>query len=434
MRRDIKIGIFFTGALLVLAVFIFIVGNLSNLFRRPGYPIYVRYESSLGLDKTAAVKMAGIKIGYVKDIQLEGRRSKVVLSIYPRYKIPHGSKAIQSVQGLLGEKYVDVQPSMEDEYLKPGDELVPGPSAGMDQLTPMLNALGNDLQQVAKNLREMTDKETRDNFAEAVKNLSALTGEVERLVAENRGKVSQTLTAASDTARGLDERVRELAGSFDATLGEIQKILQENRGDIRDDVAKVKEVLSKIEESVTLLNKTLDKIQKGEGSVGKAVNDEGLYNEAQGAVRSVRKIADTVSSLRPTLDVRGEYLARSRFLKGFLGVGLWYKNTAFVLAQAVRGEDPDRFTYSAQGGMRFGGFAPRAGIIESRFGAGLDYYAFHDRLVVSVEGSDFNRATSPVFRTFARFFPQKNVYVIVGLEDFTLAARREVFFGLGVGL
>ena len=434
MRRDIKLGIFFTGALLVLAVFIFVVGDLSNLFRRPGYPIYIRYESSLGLDKTAAVKMAGIKIGYVKDIQLEGRRSKVVLSIYPRYKIPHGSKAIQSVQGLLGEKYVDVQPSMEDEYLRPGDDLVPGPSAGMDQLTPMLTALGNDLQQVAKNLREMTGKETRDNVAEAAKNLAALTGEVERLLAENRGKVSQTLTAVSNTARGLDERVRELAGNFDATLGEIQKILQENRGDVRDDVAKIKELLSKIEDSLTLLNKTLDRIQKGEGSVGKALNDEGLYNEAQGAVRSVRKIADTVSSLRPTLDVRGEYLARSRFLKGFLGVGLWYRNTAFVLAQAVRGQDPDRFAYSAQGGMRLGGFAPRAGIIESRFGAGVDYYAFHDRLVLSVEGSDFNRAVSPLFRTFARFFPQKNVYVIVGLEDFTLAARREVFFGLGVGL
>jgi phospholipid/cholesterol/gamma-HCH transport system substrate-binding protein len=434
MRRELKIGIFFAGALLVLAVFIFVVGNLSNLFRRPGYPIYIRYESSLGLDKTAAVKMAGIKIGYVKDIQLEGRRSKVILSIYPRYKIPRGSKAIQSVQGLLGEKFVDVQPSMEDDFLKPGDELVPGPSSGLDELTPMLNTLGNDLQQVARNLREMTNKETRDNFAEAVKHLSALTGEVERLVAENRGKVSQTLTAASNTARRLDERVRDLAENFDATLGEIQRILQENRGDIRDNVTKLKEVLSKIEESVALLNKSLDKIQKGEGSVGKMVNDEGLYNEAKGAVRDVQKIADTVSSLRPTLDVRGEYLARSRFLKGFLGLGLWYKNKAFVLAQLVRGPDGDRFTFSAQGGMRFGDFAPRAGVIESQFGAGLDYYALKDKLILSVEGLNFNRATSPVIRTFARFFPQKNVYVILGLEDFTLAARREVFFGLGAGL
>ncbi|HYA49225.1 MAG TPA: MlaD family protein [Burkholderiales bacterium] len=434
MRRDLKIGIFFTGALIVLAVFIFVVGNLSNLFRRPGYPIYIRYESSLGLDKTAAVKMAGIKIGYVKDIQLEGRRSKVILSIYPKYKIPRGSKAIQSVQGLLGEKYVDVQPSIEDEYLRPGDELVPGPSSGLDQLTPMLNALGNDLQQVARNLREMTGKETRDNFAEAIKNLSELTGEVERLVAENRGRVTQTLTSASDTARSLDERVKDLAQNANATLGEIQRLLQENRGDIRDSVTKLKDVLSKIEESVTLLNKTLDKIQKGEGSVGKLVNDEGLYNEARGAVRDVRRIAETVSNLRPTLDIRGEYLTRSRFLKGILGVGLWYKDKAFVLAQAVRGPVPDRFTFSAQGGMRFGDFAPRAGVIESELGAGLDYYAFKDRLVLSVEGLNWNRATSPVFRTFARFFPQKNVYVVLGLEDFTLAARREVFFGLGVGL
>ena len=321
MRRDLKIGIFFTGALLVLAVFIFIVGNLSNLFRRPGYPINIRYESSLGLDKTAAVKMAGIKIGYVKDIQLEGRRSKVILSIYPKYKIPRGSKAIQSVQGLLGEKYVDVQPSMEDDYLRPGDELVPGPSSGMDQLTPMLNALGNDLQQVARNLKDMTNKETRDNFAEAVKNLSSLTGEIERLVAENRGKVSQTLTAASDTARSLDERVKDLAQNANATLAEIQRLLQENRADIRDNVTKLKDVLSKIEESVTLLNKSLDKIQKGEGSIGKLVNDEGLYNEARGAVRDVEKIAETVSSLRPTLDVRGEYSRPEPLSQGHPGRG-----------------------------------------------------------------------------------------------------------------
>jgi phospholipid/cholesterol/gamma-HCH transport system substrate-binding protein len=434
MSRESKIGILFTGALIILAVFIFVVGNLSNLFRRPGYPIYIRYETSLGLDKTAAVKMAGIKIGYVKDIQLEGRRSKVILSIYPKYKIPRGSKAVQSVQGLLGEKYVDVQPSMEDDFLRPGDELVPGPSTGMDQLTPMLNSLGNDLEQVARNLKDMTNKETRDNFTQGIKNLSSLTSDIERLVTENRGKVSQTLSAASDTARGLDQRVKDLAQSFDATLVEIRGLLEENRGDIRDNILKIKDVLAKIEESVTLLNKSLDKIQKGEGTAGKLINDEGLYNEAKDAVRDVQKIADSVSNIRLNADVRGEYLARSRFLKGILDLGLWYKNQVFVLGQIVRGPDGDRFTYSAQGGMRFGDFAPRAGIIESQFGAGVDYYALKDKLILSVEGLNWNRATSPVFRTFARFFPQKNVYVILGLEDFSLAARRQIFFGLGVGL
>ena len=68
MKREMRVGIFLTGALVILATFIFVVGNLSNLFRRPGYPIIVRFDTSLGLDKTAAVKMAGIKIGYVKEI------------------------------------------------------------------------------------------------------------------------------------------------------------------------------------------------------------------------------------------------------------------------------------------------------------------------------------------------------------------------------
>jgi phospholipid/cholesterol/gamma-HCH transport system substrate-binding protein len=436
MRREIKVGIFFTGALVILAVFIFVVGNLSNLFRPTGYPLIIRYETSLGLDKTAAVKMAGIKIGYVKDILLEGRRSKVVLSIYPKYanKIPRGSKAVQSVQGLLGEKFVDVQPSIEDDYLRPGDELVPGPSSGMDQLTPMLTSLGNDLQQVARNLKDMTNKETRENFAQAVKNLSSVTAEVESFFHENRGKVGETITAASNTAKSVDERFKELAQNFDATLNELRGLLEENRGDIRESASKLKDVLARIDESVKLLNKSLEKIDRGEGTVGKLVNDEGLYQEARGAVGDVRKIADSVSAVRLRLDVRGEYLARSEALKGYLSLGLWYKNRAFFLGQIVNDPVADKFVYSAQGGMRFGNLAPRAGIIESEFGAGLDYYALKDKLVLSVEGLDFNRATSPVFRTFARFYAHKNVYLILGLEDFTLAAKREVFFGLGVGL
>jgi phospholipid/cholesterol/gamma-HCH transport system substrate-binding protein len=436
MRREIKVGIFFTGALVILAGFIFVVGNLSNLFRRPGYPLIIRYETSLGLDKTAAVKMAGIKIGYVKDIQLEGRRSKVILSIYPRYenKIPHGSKAVQSVQGLLGEKFVDILPSMEDDFLRPGDELVPGPSSGLDQVTPMLTSLGNDLQQVARNLKDMTNKETRDNFAQAVKNLSSVTAEIQSFLEENRGKVGQTITAASNTAKNVDLQFKELAQNFDRTLTELRRLLEENRGDVRESVTKLKEVLSRVDESVKLLNKSLEKIDRGEGTAGKLVNDEALYQEARGAVGDVRKIADSVSSIRLQMDVRGQYLTRSDGLKGFLSLGLWYKNRAFFLGQIVNDPVADKFVYSAQGGMRFGPLAPRAGIIESQFGAGLDYYALKDKLVLSVESLNFNRATSLLFRTFARFYPQKNVYLILGLEDFTLAARREVFFGLGVGL
>ncbi len=440
MRREIKVGIFLTLALIILAIFIFVVGNLSNLFRRPGYPLIVRYETSLGLDKTAAVKMAGIKIGYVKNIELENRRSKVTLSIYPKYKVPRGSTASQAVQGLLGEKYVDIAPGTSPDNLNPGDELQAGVSSGLDQLTPMLTGLGKDFQQVAKSLQDMMNEQTRQDFSEALKNIAGLTGELQSFLADNRQKLNRTIDAASNTAKDLDVQVDALSKSIGDTLEELRGILQENRADIRDNLGRIKELLGKMEESIRLLNNSLEKIDKGEGTVGRLVNDESLYEEARNAVHGVQKISGTVSALSLHGDLRGEYLGRTDFFKGVFSLSLWHGGRYFFLGQVVGlpaaagSPDSGHLAYSAQGGIRWGGFAPRAGIIESQFGAGVDYYALGDRLVLSLEGLDFNRATSPLVRTFARFYPQKNVYVIVGLEDFTLAAKREVFFGLGVGL
>ena len=69
MKREVKIGIFLTGALLIMAVFIFIAGDLSTWFQKPGYELSVLFPSSTGLEKHAAVRLAGVKIGYVTDIR-----------------------------------------------------------------------------------------------------------------------------------------------------------------------------------------------------------------------------------------------------------------------------------------------------------------------------------------------------------------------------
>ena len=60
MTRETRIGIFVGAALLILAVFIFIVGDLATLFRKPGYPLSVEFTSAAGLEKRAPVKMAGV--------------------------------------------------------------------------------------------------------------------------------------------------------------------------------------------------------------------------------------------------------------------------------------------------------------------------------------------------------------------------------------
>ncbi len=106
MKRELKIGIFISIALLIVAVAVFVVGDLSVLFRKPGYSLYVSFDTAAGLEKRAVVRMVGVKIGYVKDIRLKGSRASILLIINSGIEVPQGSKATLASLGLLGEKHM----------------------------------------------------------------------------------------------------------------------------------------------------------------------------------------------------------------------------------------------------------------------------------------------------------------------------------------
>jgi len=434
MRREVKIGIFMGGAFLIFAILVFIIGNLSQLFQPRGYPLIVHFDSVLGLDKSAAVRMVGIKVGYVKDIQLDLRRARVTLNIFPRYQIPQGSKAAQAAQGLLGEKYVEIQPSEGTAFYRPGDELTAAATLGLDQLAPMLTSIGQEITDFSKTLRSMLGEETKGGLHQTLQNLASLTAEVNSLLAENKNRFSRVLDGADRAVSGLDNRLQEVTATVGQASQELRDLVAENRGGVKDSLERLQGVLKKLDASLEDLRSTLDKVRRGEGTLGKLVNDSSLYDKAAGAVDDIKKLAGPVASLRGALDFRGEYYASSGRLKSAFSLAAWSTRGPLVLGRIVHDPWRDRFVYTAQGGWRWANWAPRVGVIESSFGAGIDVYALHDRVVLSLEGFDFERAESPIVRATARLYPLRHVFLILGVNDFTLARKSEVFFGLGLGV
>jgi hypothetical protein len=71
--------------------------------------------------------------------------------------------------------------------------------------------------------------------------------------------------------------------------------------------------------------------------------------------------------------------------------------------------------------------------MESKVGAGIDFYALKDRLRFSFEGFDFDRDPQPQFRFRTRVTTLKYLHLLLGLDDFAFSANREVFFGLQFG-
>ena len=434
MKRELRIGIFVGSALVVMAVFIFIVGDLSLMFRKTGYTVTVDFDSAAGLESRTVVKMSGVKIGYIEDIKLAKRKARVTLSIFAGVEIPKDSKAAAASLGLLGEKYLDILPGDAAESCRPGDALAAASSFGFDQIGGLLQSVGTEVSEAGRAVKDTLGPDMRANLNRTIESLACLSSDLKDLVGRNRAEIGKTVDEAGQAFRNLSLKVDETAAGLNDTLRLLKDIAAENRENVKIDLQGIQSLIGKIEESLKILNAALEKAVKGEGTVGKLIQDPALYDKAEKAVEDIGAISRSVSSLRVLVDVRAEDLPKSGLVRPVFQLGLRVTPRAFFEAGLVRDPWKDEFSFSLLGGYRVGDFAPRFGLIESQFGVGLDYYAFNDAGMIRAEGFDFNRPGRPRFRLSARFSPWSSLYFILGADELALAARREIFFGLGVSL
>jgi phospholipid/cholesterol/gamma-HCH transport system substrate-binding protein len=433
MKREIKIGIFLAGTFFILAAFIFVAGDMSTWFQKSGYELSVLFSSATGLEKHAAARLAGVKIGYVKDIRLDERKARVVMAIWPRYKVPRGSRAALASLGITGERYIDISPSDRPDFMQPGETLEAKASVGFDQIGELAASVGDDLKGVSQSIREMTNEEARQNLSAVLTNLNAFTGELSQFMASNRSGLEAGIQSASQAAKGFDEKLGDISRNLNETISTVRRIADDNEESIKTNLQKLEEVLNGLQESVRILQNSLEKIEKGEGTVGKLVQDPKLYDDARETLGRVNKTMEPLGRMRATGNFRADFLNETQKYRGAISGGFSLTPRYFLLGAIV--DDPRRegFAYSAQAGMRFGALAPRAGIIESEFGAGVDILALGDRLMFSLDGFDFRRDGGPRFRFTTQFALLRYLHLVVGIDDFGSDSRREVYFGIGLG-
>jgi len=433
-KRETKIGIFLTGLLLLLALAIIFIGNIGDLFKKQGYEVYALFDSALGLENKAAVKLAGIKIGEVKDITLAGRRAKVGMIIYPQHHIPHGSRATLSSLGILGEKYVEIIPGREETYYEGGEVMESLPPISFDQLGTLFMSMGEDLKKISSSVNKIITPELGKNISQTLAHLESLSAELDSLVQENRASIHETISGSSRTVDNLNLKIETISEDIKKTLTEIQNLVGDNKIGVKENLEQLKEDLTILGKTLKNLNETLEKVNSGQGTIGELINDPSLYEETKNTLNDVKKITSGISALELRGGLEGTYYGESDLFKGSLYGGLVWKGKALLSAGVINDPFRDKFVYSLQGGFKTGPLALRAGLIESYFGAGMDFYLLKNRLAIGAEGFNFNREPRPQFRVFGRLYPLKNVYLVVGLDDFTLAERRELYFGLGFEL
>lgn len=111
--------------LLVAAFFLFFAYRVSDLQVVRGYELNARFLKVGGLTTGADIMINGIKVGTVIGQKLDNENydAEVKLSIAPNVKLPKDSAAVIASNGLMGNKFIKIEPGKSEELLQNGDEI-----------------------------------------------------------------------------------------------------------------------------------------------------------------------------------------------------------------------------------------------------------------------------------------------------------------------
>ncbi len=125
-KTEILVGLFIAAGLAALFMLAMKVSNLNIYSNDDGYEIIANFDDASGLKVKSPVTMAGVLIGRVSDISFDAKTFEAVVRIRVESQydtLPKDTSASIYTAGLLGEKYIGLEPGGDEENLKNNDKL-----------------------------------------------------------------------------------------------------------------------------------------------------------------------------------------------------------------------------------------------------------------------------------------------------------------------
>jgi phospholipid/cholesterol/gamma-HCH transport system substrate-binding protein len=169
------VGVFVITGLALLVFFIFVIGDLSSVFE-PHYRLRVLFDTANGITEGAPVQYAGVEVGQVQRVSIEYPNGPSVPKVQLVVKLPEHVKvraddaASISTFGLLGEKYLEINPGAgEGQLLEPDGVLLGKPPVSTERIIERSNEVLTEFKQTLQGLNSLVgDREARVYLKEAV--------------------------------------------------------------------------------------------------------------------------------------------------------------------------------------------------------------------------------------------------------------------------
>ena len=183
MTNEAKTGLIVLASVVALTLLILKVGNFTLL--QKGMTVKSRFHFTAGVKKHAPVRLSGVDVGEVKDLQMiygDETIIEMTLWIQDGVKMRKDSTAYVTTLGMMGEKYIEIKAGTQGaEWAADGDLIIGSDPMRLEDLFEMATKIGGSIDKMAKDI-------------------SALANNVDRTVADNRIKIDNIFGNFEETS------------------------------------------------------------------------------------------------------------------------------------------------------------------------------------------------------------------------------------------
>jgi len=285
MSKELKTGI---AAILIIAIFIWGYNFLKgqNLLDSGTRVFKVEYPKIGGLSKSSPVTINGFKVGKVDKIEFDitdKKRGNLIVTFIVENDFQFSKKSIVKIYSPnpLSNSSLAIVPSYEGDWAVSGDTLEGEIEESLfTSIGERLNPLQNKIEAVIveadslfANINKILNKKTVNSINSSVTDLAA------------------TIANIKETVKSVNSMVVDNQDNLKVTL-EKTKNITENINKVTDSLTAVdfKKIIVKAENAVDNFNDLSTKLNSGDGTIAKLINDKKMYNNLEAATKELEEL------------------------------------------------------------------------------------------------------------------------------------------------
>ena len=478
MTRLVKIGLFvlITGAGSV----VYIMQTADTINAPDTYQVRAMIENASGLMPGTRVLVSGVAVGRVREVDLIQGQAELLMEVSSEVPVYQDAVVKKTMQSMLGNAVVTLQQgSPRKPRIESGGVIYNVVSTtAMDRTFEVAEQVGEEMGVFMEELNKFMGEDGYQTINEMLSLARDTVDTTNRLVERNLVLLSQSMenvvriTDRLDTSSTQDVQQLSNILAHTASIAERLDILLENRDeDINNSISTISESVDQLNATLTHLKNTTEKIERGEGNLGKLIHDDSIYTTVDRVAKNVDEFVNSAMGLNVQVGVKTEYLTLQNTAKTHAEVRLmpqgkpkYYSfgvvntpdqlsrttETRTIVVDNTNGtvddttttetERTDELKLSAQMARTFGPLTLRGGIIESSAGFGIKYQPAR-QLSLATEMFEFGQEEAPYLRGYGTIYPMFDpeannplnwLYLTGGVDNALSSGGRDYFFGIGL--